>query len=60
VNDALRSGLSSPRSRAPATRYRVRPHASKLQPGIDPDHLNALVDEMAIVEAAARAARPDS
>ena len=60
VNDALRRGLSSQRSRTPAGRYRVRPHAAKLQPGIDPGHLNALVDEMEIVEAAARAARPAS
>jgi hypothetical protein len=60
VNDALRRGLSSKRARTPAARYRVRPHAAKLQPGIDPGRLNALVDEIEIGEGAARAARPAS
>ena len=60
VNDALRRGLSSKHSRTPAGRYRVRPHDAKLQPGIDPGRLNALVDEMEIGEGAIRATRPAS
>lgn len=45
VNDALRRGLrltAPPRKK----RYRVRPHASPFQPGVDPAKLNQLVDEL--------------
>jgi hypothetical protein len=46
VNEALRRGLA-PRSRARARkRFRVRPHAAKLQPGIDARALNQLADEL--------------
>ena len=44
VNDALRRGLTSAAGRRPKP-YRVRPHAARLQPGIDPGRLNALADE---------------
>lgn len=46
VNDALRRGLSPSARRVPRRRYRVRPHATTLRPGIDPVRLNALADEL--------------
>jgi hypothetical protein len=45
VNDALRRGLEparGPRRR----RYRVRPHKTTLRPGVDPEALNQLADEL--------------
>jgi hypothetical protein len=44
VNDALRRGLS--RSSGKAARFRVTPHAAKLQPGIDRASFNRLADEL--------------
>ena len=47
VNDALRVGLgmsSKPTQRV--SRLKMEPHASGFQPGIDPDRLNQLFDEM--------------
>jgi hypothetical protein len=46
VNDALRRGLAPAGRRAGASRYRVRPHAARLLPGLDRGRLNALVDEL--------------
>lgn len=46
VNDALRRGLAPGGRRAPAARYRVRPHAAQLLPGLDRGKLNALADEV--------------
>lgn len=46
VNDALRRGLAPSGRRAPAPRYRVRPHAARLLPGLDRGKLNALADEL--------------
>jgi hypothetical protein len=46
VNDAIRRGLA-PRAERPARRrYRVRPHRSRLRPGIDGAALNRLADEL--------------
>jgi hypothetical protein len=45
VNDALRRGLTRPTVRAGSARYRVRPVAARLLPGIDRGKLNALVDD---------------
>lgn len=45
VNDALRRGLTSG-AKAPRTRYRVRPHAARLVPGVDRGRLNALADDL--------------
>ena len=44
VNDALRRGLSRRSEKAP--RFRVTPHVSKLQPGIDRASFNRLADEL--------------
>jgi hypothetical protein len=46
VNEALRRGLAPAAPAAATRRYRVRPHAARLLPGLDPGKLNALVDEM--------------
>jgi hypothetical protein len=46
VNDALRRALAPGGRRAPARRYRVRPHAARLRPGLDRGKLNALADEL--------------
>lgn len=46
VNDALRRGLTPRGSHLPRRRYRVRPHAASLRPGLDRGKLNALVDEL--------------
>lgn len=45
INQALRAGLASdqPKTRL---RFRVEPHAFEFKPGIDPDKLNQLTDEL--------------
>lgn len=45
VNDALRRGLATAPQR-PAKRFRIVPHRTALQPGLDPGRLNALADEL--------------
>jgi hypothetical protein len=46
VNEALRRGLSPDARRATQKRYRVRPHVTRLCPGIDAGSLNRLADEL--------------
>ena len=53
VNNALRRGLTT--SRGPTKRHRVRPHAARLQPGLDGGRLNALADELEDAAILARA-----
>lgn len=43
VNDALRRALQQPRTPTP---YRLVPHESGLQPGLDAARLNQLADEL--------------
>lgn len=45
VNDALRKGLGLEEPKRTKT-FRVKPHSSRLLPGIDPTKLNQLVDEL--------------
>jgi hypothetical protein len=45
LNDAVRRGLSPARP-GPRRRYRVKVHAAKLAPGVDPLRLNQLADEL--------------
>jgi hypothetical protein len=45
VNEALRRGLEPARG-ARRRRYRVHPHKTTLRPGVDPEALNQLVDEL--------------
>ena len=57
VNDALRRGLAAVDS-APAMKpFRVEPHSFGLRPGIDPDKLNQLVDELEVQEYVAKMKR---
>jgi hypothetical protein len=57
VNDALRRGLAPRPSRRPARRYRVRPHAARLLPGLDRGKLNALADQLEERELVAKLGR---
>lgn len=43
INDALRRGL---KPSEPRPEFRVVPHASALQPGLDPRRFNQLADEI--------------
>jgi hypothetical protein len=47
VNDALRKGLGLQVARRVGA-FRVKPHSSRLLPGIDPAKLNQLVDELEV------------
>lgn len=57
INDALRRGLRIGGRPRKAPRFEVQPRALGLKPGIDPDRLNQLVDELDVEEAARRLAR---
>jgi hypothetical protein len=46
VNDALRRALTPVGKQPPDEPYRVRPHDSKLRPGLDRARLNSLADEL--------------
>jgi hypothetical protein len=46
INEALRRGLRLSRRVARPPRFEVRPHALGIRPGVDPDRLNQLVDEL--------------
>jgi hypothetical protein len=46
VNDALRAGLPKIGKRERATLFRVKPHSFGFKPGIDPDKLNQLLDQL--------------
>jgi hypothetical protein len=48
VNEALRRGLNLPGKRGSRAAYSVRPIRLAFRPGIDPDKLNQLVDELEI------------
>jgi hypothetical protein len=57
VNDALRRAFASPARGAHLPKFVVKPHAFGLRPGIDPDRLNQLVDELEVVETVRKARR---
>lgn len=46
VNDALRRGLLAPAAGRARRGYRVRPHRTSLQPGVDVESFNQLADEI--------------
>jgi ActR/RegA family two-component response regulator len=50
VNEGLREALSRRERTAPAKLYRVRPLRLDLRPGIDPDKLGQLLDELEVEE----------
>jgi hypothetical protein len=56
VNEALRAGLARRRS-ATRVKYRVEPHPCGLKPGIDPNKLNQLLDELEVGEFRGKQAR---
>jgi hypothetical protein len=57
VNDAIRRGLGLSGRQPKAPRFTVQPHAFGLRPGIDPDRLNQLIDELEVDDAARRLSR---
>jgi len=57
VNDAIRLGLGLVAKKPRGPRFKVEPHAFGLRPGIDPDRLNQLVDELDVEETARRSGR---
>lgn len=57
VNEALRRGLRLKGRASRAPRFTVRPRALGIRPGIDPDRLNQLVDELEAEEAGRKLAR---
>lgn len=48
INHALRVGLEG--ERPPPVRYHVEPHGLSLRPGLDPDKLNQLLDDLEVEE----------
>lgn len=48
LNEVLRKGLTSQALGGPAERFVVEPHRGGFRPGIDPDKLNQLVDELEV------------
>lgn len=56
INLALRTGLAAMGHQAPAS-FQVEPHALGLKPGIDPDKLNQLVDDLEAEEFARKNGR---
>jgi hypothetical protein len=47
INDALRRGLSGAQA-PPRKRFRVKPHSSAYQPGVDRGKLNQVLDELEV------------
>lgn len=51
VNDALRRGLTENSAPASEAKHiKTRPHSFGFKPGIDPDRLNQLADELEVEE----------
>jgi hypothetical protein len=48
VNDGLRAGLGRPGRRAELPAFKVIPRRLGLQPGVDPDRMNQLADELEV------------
>lgn len=57
VNEALRLGLGLKGKRVSAPRFKVQPHLFGIKPGIDPNRLNQLVDELEVEEFARKSRR---
>jgi hypothetical protein len=57
INGVLRRGLRFGSKPPRPARFEVQPHALGLKPGIDPDRLNQLVDELEAEEAARKLGR---
>ncbi len=48
VNEAIRRGLSGSERRAKLPPFRIKAHKTRLLPGIDPLHMNRLIDELEV------------
>jgi hypothetical protein len=60
LNDVIRKGLTSQAGTGePSERYVVEPHAGGFRPGLDPDKLNQLVDELEIGDFISEPRRPE-
>jgi len=57
VNEALRHGLGLTAQPVQPRPFKVRPHTFGFKPGIDPDRLNQLVDELEADEQARKLSR---
>lgn len=57
VNDAIRRGLEPRVRKRTAKAYVVKPHVTKLLPGVDRGRLNALADELEDLAVLAKATR---
>jgi hypothetical protein len=57
INDALRRGLQLGSRPPKLPPFKVRPQALGVKPGVDPDRMNQLVDELDAEERAARLRR---
>lgn len=57
INDALRHGLRIAGKPLRAPRFKVRPHAFGIKPGIDLDRINQLVDELEAADGARKLGR---
>jgi hypothetical protein len=55
LNDLIRHGLASPVPEASQPRFVVEPHAGGFRPGIDPDKLNQLADQIEVEDFIAKA-----
>ena len=50
VNEALRQGLGGGARPRKGTRFEVKTFDLELRPGVDPDRMNQLVDELQVAE----------
>lgn len=46
LNEVIRRGLTAQLPAAAGARFQVEPHAGGFRPGIDPNRLNQLLDEL--------------
>ena len=57
VNDAIRRGLSSGLPAPTPAPYLIEPHVATLAAGLDPERMNALVDELEDATSLAKSVR---
>jgi hypothetical protein len=57
LNEVIRRGLAPAARRDEQAKYVVQPHAGGFRPGIDPDKLNQLVDQLEVEDFAAEVKR---
>jgi hypothetical protein len=46
LNEVIRRGLTAPAAAPALARFQVEPHSGGFRPGIDPNRLNQLLDEL--------------